>query len=115
MWKQSPETDPVIRGTIVKNTLRKYKSSIPGDINIYTKYNKSSWHCTHSPEGYYPSSEARDQPPCRATGTIWSQLEGQDGVTTDHDADLNQSVQVSLKIQYQFMFFFLKLSRHIIV
>lgn len=105
MWKPTPETDPVIRGTIVKNTLRKYKSSIPGDISIYTKYNKSSWHCTHSPEGYYPSSEARDQPPCRATGTIWSQLEGQDEVTADHYADLNQSVQVSLKIKYQFMFF----------
>lgn len=65
MWKM---TAPVVVGAVgpVKNTLRKYTSSIPGDINIYEVQQILLVLYTFS-RGCYPSSGARNQPPCRAS------------------------------------------------
>lgn len=69
MWEMTPETDPVVTGDVglVKKTLRKYTSRIQGDINIHEVYKILPAQYTFT-RGCNPSSEARAQPPRRASG-----------------------------------------------
>lgn len=69
--KMKPETDLVVIGALglVKNTLRKYTSSIPGDVNI-RKVQQILLTMYTFTRGCYLSSKVRDRPPHRATGSF---------------------------------------------